>query len=244
LKSLRCCTALLCACMLAVPAFAKEKQKVIQFTFQFAGKARTVFAVIPEKDGPLPLILLLHGSGRDGEIMASLWKDLAGREGFIVAAPNAWNSAGWDSTKDTPEFFPAIIEQIKARHPVDSSRIYLFGHSAGAAYALFLSVIDSNLFAATGVHAGALQANPVGLFDQAERKMPIAIWVGDHDLFFPLDTVRETKRLFDSNGYNVELSVILSHDHNYYAVSDEINQKAWNFFKKTQMPIATPENRP
>lgn len=244
MKSLRWCIALLCACVLAVPAIAKEKQKVTQFTFQFAGKARTVYAVIPEREGPLPLILLLHGSGRDGEIMASLWKDLAGREGFIVAAPNAWNSAGWDSSKDTPEFFPAIVDQIKSRHAVDPSRIYLFGHSAGAAYALFLAVIDSNVFAATAIHAGALQANPNGLFEQAERKMPIAIWVGDRDPNFPLDTVRETKRLFDSNGYNVELSVILNHDHNYYAISDEINRKAWNFLKKAQLPTAPSESRP
>jgi predicted esterase len=176
--------------------------------------------------------------------MASLWKDLAGREGFMVAAPNAWNSAGWDSTKDTPEFFPAIVDQIKSRHAIDPSRIYLFGHSAGAAYALFLAVIDSNAFAATAVHAGALQANPIGLFEPAERKMPIAIWVGDRDQNFPLDVVRDTKRLFDSNGYNLELSVIPNHDHNYYAISDEINQKAWNFLKKTQLPPASPESQP
>jgi poly(3-hydroxybutyrate) depolymerase len=236
--------ALLAACMLAIPACAKEKQKVTQFTFQFAGKARTVYAVIPEREGPLPLILLLHGSGRDGEIMASLWKDLAGREGFIVAAPNAWNSAGWDSTKDTPAFFPAIVDQIKSRHAVDPSRVYLFGHSAGAAYALFLSVVDCNVFAATAVHAGALQANPVGLFEPAQRKLPIAIWVGDHDFSFPLDTVRDTKRLFDANGYNLELSVILGHDHNYYAISDEINQKAWNFLRKTQLPPAPTGSQP
>lgn len=240
MKRLLYCIAVLCAFVPATSAFAKVKAKVTNFTFIFAEKTRTAYAVIPEREGPLPLIILLHGSGRDGEIMASLWKDLAQREGFIVVAPNAYNSAFWDSTRDTPEFFPALVDQIKSRHAIDASRIYLFGHSAGAAYALFLAVIDSNVFAATAVHAGSLQANPVGLFEQAERKMPIAIWIGDHDLFFPVDTVRSTKRLFDSNGYNVELSVIVNHDHNYYTISDEINQKAWNFLKDTKLPPSVP----
>lgn len=174
MKNLRASIAVLFACVLNVSASAKEKQKVTQFVFQFAGKTRTVYAFIPEKEGLLPLILLLPGPGRDGEIMASLWKDQAGRD-----------PAGWDSTKDTPEFFAAIVDQVKSRHGVDPSRIYLTGHSAGASYALFLSVIDSTVFAATAVHASALEANPVGLFEQAERKMPIAIWVGDRYLNFP-----------------------------------------------------------
>lgn len=80
---------------------------------------------------------------------------------------------------DPPELFQAVVDQVKAIDPVDESRIYLFGHSAGAAYALFLAVMDSDRFAATAIHAGALQANPDVLFEQADRKMPIAIWLGD-----------------------------------------------------------------
>ena len=101
-------------------------------------------------------------------------------------------------------------------------------------------MIDSDLFAATAIHAGALQTDPRGLFEQAERKVPIAIWVGDRDPFFPLDEVRATKQIFESNGYKVDLSVVLGHDHNYYVVADEINGKAWNFLKKTQLePVRT-----
>lgn len=229
------CIALLCLGLLAIPASAKEKQKVTQFTFKFNQDTRTVYAVIPERDGPLPLVILLHGSGRNGEIMASLWKDLAMREGFMIVAPDAHDPAFWDSRKDPPEFFPALVGEMQSRHPVDRSRVYLFGHSAGAAYGLFLAIIDSDLFAATAVHAGSLQANPNGLFEQAKRKMPIAIWVGDRDQSFPLQTVRETKQFFDTHGYNLELSVIPAHDHNYYAISDEINAKAWNFLKKAQL---------
>ena len=183
----------------------------------------------------MPLVVLLHGSGRTGEIMASNWKDLASREGFMVAAPDAYDAPTWNSEKDTPDFFRKIVERVKSRHPLDSSRIYLFGHSAGAAYALFLTVIDSDLFAATAIHAGALQTDTHGFFEQAERKTPIAIWVGDRDPLFPLEDVMATKKIFESNGYSVELSVVLAHDHNYYAIADEINGKAWSFLKKTHL---------
>lgn len=235
MKQLLRSPALWCVLLLTIPSYAKDREKVTSFTFQFADRTRTVYTVIPHNEVAMPLVILLHGSGRNGDIMASNWKDLALREGFIVAAPDAYDPQTWDSRRDTPEFFRNIVEQIEARHAVDSSRIYLFGHSAGAAYALFLTVVDSDLFAATAIHAGALQTDPHGLFEQAKRKMPIAIWVGDHDAFFPVDEVRETKKIFEANGYKVELSVVLGHDHNYYAIADEINGKAWKFMTKTQL---------
>ena len=48
-----------------------------------------MYVVVPEKQEAMPVVVLLHGSGRSGEIMAQSWKHLAVREGFIVAAPDA-----------------------------------------------------------------------------------------------------------------------------------------------------------
>ncbi len=233
MKMLRCSATFLCALLLAIPALAKDK--ITKLSFDFSGRSRVLYLVVPERPEPMPVVVLLHGSGRNGEIMAQAWKDLAGREGFIVAAPDAFNTAGWGSLVDPPEFFNAVMDQVKAIHPIDESRIYLFGHSAGAAYVLFLAVMDSDLFAAAAIHAGALQANPDGLFEQADRKMPIAIWVGDRDPNFPVDVVEATKRLYAANGYQIELNLIPNHDHNYYVISDEINGKAWNFLKKVRL---------
>ncbi len=242
MRILRCWVMMLCVFLSALPASAKNK--ITKLSFDSSGNSRVLYMVVPEKQGPMPLVVLLHGSGRNGQVMAQAWKDLAEREGFIVVAPDAFNSAGWGSVVDPPEFFRAVVDQVKAIHPVDESRIYLFGHSAGAAYALFLAIMDSDLFAATAIHAGSLQANPEGLFEQADRKMPIAIWVGDSDPNFPVDTVMATKRLYDSNGYHVVLSVIPNHDHNYYVISDEINWKAWSFLKKFQLEPASNASQP
>jgi poly(3-hydroxybutyrate) depolymerase len=213
-------------------------------SFDFSDHSRVLYVVVPEKQGPMPVVVLLHGSGRSGEIMAQAWKDLAGREGFIVAAPDAFDPSTWQSMLDPPEFFQAVIEQVKAIHAVDESRIYLFGHSAGAAYALFLAVVDSNLFAATAIHAGALESDPHGLFEQADRKMPIAMWVGDRDPNFPVDVVEATRRLYAENGYDIKLNLIANHDHNYYVISDQVNGKAWEFFKKVRLEPSSNTGQP
>ena len=236
MKVLRCFVAILCVSVLTLSASAKAR--ITKLKFDFSDDQRLVYLVVPEKDEPMPVIVLLHGSGRNGEIMAQAWKDLAVREGFIVVAPDAYDSESWGSLMDPPAFFQAIVDQVKAIHAIDESRIYLFGHSAGAAYALFLAVVDSDLFAATAIHAGALQTDPQGLFEQADRKMPIAIWVGDHDSYFPVETVEATRRLFAANGFPITLNLIPHHDHNYYVMSDEINAKAWAFLKNTRLETA------
>src|ERR1035438_2915869 len=114
LKHLDCLALVLCASLLTVPALAKDK--VTKLTFDYAGQSRTYYAVVPDVSGPLPVVVLLHGSGRNGQIMADAWKDLASKEHFIVAAPDAYDSLGWGSEMDPPEFLHAVVDQVKAIH--------------------------------------------------------------------------------------------------------------------------------
>jgi len=235
LKYLRYLPLLLLTLLFAVPGWAKAK--LTKYTFTFEGKARTYYCYIPEKAGPLPVLVLLHGSGRDGQIAADPWKDLAAREGFILAAPNSFDSAMWSFNMDPPRFLHAVVKQVAAQHAIDEGRIYLFGHSAGAAMGIILAVTDSHYFAAIAVHAGSLQADPKGLFPYAERRTPLFIQVGDQDLSFPLQGVLSTKERFEENGYAVKLTVIPHHDHNYYAISDEVDTRAWQFLKDKALPV-------
>ncbi|HEY0794681.1 MAG TPA: dienelactone hydrolase family protein [Acidisarcina sp.] len=227
---------MVCAVLLAIPAVAKDK--VEKLTFSFDGSPRTYYSLVPEDAAPEPLVLLLHGSGRNGLEMTDAWKALATAEHFIIAAPNSYDPAIWQSDKDSPDFLREVVNQVKSRHPVDPSRIYLFGNSGGAVYALELSLIDSEGFAAAAVHAGSLAPANYDLFQWAKRKMPIAIWVGDHDPNFPLDTVKATKAAFEAKGFLVDLYVIPNHSHSYADVYDEVNRKAWDFLKRAQLPQA------
>jgi poly(3-hydroxybutyrate) depolymerase len=233
-------TGVIAVCVLLVGLTASAKDKVTKSTFQFQRSTRTYYFFVPDVPGPMPVMVLLHGSGRNGQVMADAWKDLAAKEHFIVAAPDAWDSAGWSTQADPPAFLHAVVEQVAAQHAIDQSRIYLFGHSAGAVFSLVLSLIDSEYYAAAAVHAGALQPDQYSLFQYAERKMPAAIWVGDRDPNFPLDLVNATKKEFNKNGFPLEVSIIANHDHNYYAISDDVNRRAWEFLKKSHLeqPVA------
>lgn len=224
--------ALLLACiapLLAVRAQAKDIDKTLVFAFD--GHNRKVSVFIPERSGPMPCLVLLHGSGRDGATMIEQWRSIARKEGILLVAPNAYDSAGWDMQLDSPQFLRAAVDRAAALAPVDRSRLYLFGHSAGAAYSLLLAILDSASWAAIAVHAGAVPERNYDAFGYAHRRMPLAVWVGDSDPRFPLATVKETVRRFQQAEFPTQFQVIPNHDHDYYAIAHEINTQAWNFLK-------------
>jgi len=223
--------------LLAFANHAQAKDKSNRLIFTYDGHPRTVYYYVPDDPGEEPIVVLLHGSGRDGTEMLNAWKSLAASEHFILAAPDSLNSAVWDSQYDPPAFLHAVVDQVSAIHKIDSRRIYLFGHSGGAVYALALALIDSEYYAATAVHAGAFPAQNEHLFTYAKRDMPIAIWVGDHDTFFPVDRVAATKALFDSHGFHVQLNVIPNHSHDYAEASEKVDRQAWKFFEETELPL-------
>lgn len=217
---------------------ASAQGKIVQNELKSEGKERSYYLFVPEsvkKNSPAPLLVLLHGSGRDGKILIEHWKKLAEQEGIILVGPNATRSTGWAVPEDGPLFLFDVVEKLKSEHSIDSKRVYLFGHSAGAVFSLFMSMFESNYFAATAVSAGAIKKENYSLLDEAERKTPIALFVGTKDPFFPLAEVRRTRDIFIEKKFTIELTEIPNLDHNYYSKSSEINEKAWNFLKKYQL---------
>jgi poly(3-hydroxybutyrate) depolymerase len=219
-----------CAVLITTSAFAAN---VTKESLASGGKLRTYYLFVPDRtDGvPAPLIVLLHGSGRNGKIMVDHWQKLAQKEGIVLAGPDSIDSQMWSYPVDGPDFLRDVVEAVKSRTAIDPRRVYLFGHSAGACFALQLSVLESEYFAATAIHAGALGLGDLGMVDSISRKIPIFIQVGTDDSFFPLMDVRRTRDAFEKNGVPVELREIRRHDHNYYVVSKDVNDKAWTFLK-------------
>lgn len=222
-------------CVLSAPVTA---QKITKELIRSEGKDRAYYLFVPDKINPstkAPLIVLLHGSGRTGITLVEKWKDLAKKEGIILAGPDSIDSATWSIPRDGPDFLHDLIEHLKTKYPINSRRVYLFGHSAGAVAGLFLSLLESEYFAASVVHAGALRPNDTVFIEQAKRKIPISIYVGTNDAFFPLDAVRATRDMLNSRGFNAVLVEIKGHTHNYYGRSDEINLGAWDFLKTQEL---------
>ncbi|HEX5888347.1 MAG TPA: PHB depolymerase family esterase [Pyrinomonadaceae bacterium] len=204
------------------------------------GKTRTYYLYVPSTlaaDTQAPLIVTLHGSGRNGITLVEKWKDYAKKEGIILAGPDAGNSQGWSAPQDGPDFLRDLVEELKTKHPVNPRRVYLFGHSAGACFAIHMSLMESQYFAAAAIHAGALRSDrEFELVKIPKRKIPISIQVGDSDAFFPLKEVRATRDALQEAGFPVDLIEIKNHDHFYYRSAEKFNQTAWEFLKKHELP--------
>ena len=123
------------------------------------GKQRAYYLYVPstiKTETPAPLIIMLHGSNRTGVTLVEKWKDYAKKEGFIIAGPDATDLRGWGSPQDGPDYLHDLVEELKSKYPVNPRRVYLFGHTAGATFALEMSLMESQYIAATAIHDGAL----------------------------------------------------------------------------------------
>jgi poly(3-hydroxybutyrate) depolymerase len=203
------------------------------------GNKRTYYLFVPggiTAERPAALILLLHGSGRNGSSLVNLWKDIASREKVVLAGPDALDPKGWSSPLDGPEFLHDLVEALRAKYPIDPRRMYLFGHSAGAVFAINMALLESEYFAAAAVHAGAFRdPGEFSPIESAQRKTPISIQVGDKDQFFSVADVKATSDALKEHGFEVEVTIVKRHDHWYYDLAPKINEAAWDFLKKHQL---------
>jgi poly(3-hydroxybutyrate) depolymerase len=218
-------------------AAALQAAKIVKETMSSSGADRTYYLFVPDsvKDNPPPLVILLHGSGRDGRILVEHWESIAKKEGIILAGPDATVRDGWSMRDDGPLFFRHLVEALQGKLSFDPRRVYLFGHSAGAVHGLAMGILESEYFAAVAIHAGSLSPAVSPYIDKAPRKIPVAIWVGTNDAFFPLKPVRGSRDYLSDHGFKVELTEIEGHTHNYYGRSGEINKAAWAFLQRHRL---------
>ncbi|MEO8068757.1 MAG: PHB depolymerase family esterase [Flavobacteriales bacterium] len=120
-------------------------------------------------NGPRPLVIVLHGCGQSAEGFAeqSGWNELADRAGFVVVYPqqrtgnNASHCFNWFQEKDiTPgtgevESIHSMVGYAMNKWPIDSTRIFIVGVSAGAAMAVATAACYPYLFNGVASFAGA-----------------------------------------------------------------------------------------
>jgi poly(3-hydroxybutyrate) depolymerase len=229
---MRCAIALLAVWLTVAAAHAAD---VSSNTLTFEGHVRTWALYAPARaDGnPLPLLVLLHGSGGSGAFMIGKWKDFAEREGIVLLAPDSLRSDAWRLKEDNPDYIHAVVDAAASQVRIDPRRIYAFGQSGGAVYALELAMLESRYFAAVAVHAGAWRSpEEFTIMHLAKRKTPVKIIIGDHDEFFPQTDVHKTIDLLRENGFPAELDILQDQFHAY--TNDNapaIDSSAWAFLR-------------
>ncbi len=224
--------------LLAVPVSGRAAS-IEQRTVVSRNTRRTYALYVPESVAagkPAPLLVAIHGSTSNGKTIVERWKDMADAHGMIVAGPDATDNSRWASPEDGPLFLKDVVDDVAASHAIDGRRLYLFGHSAGANFALQMAVLESEFFAAAAIHAGAVSSDYYAIFDAATRKIPLAIYIGTKDQFYPLDVVRGVREALEKRGFPLLYREIPEHDHNYKAVAGDINKEIWEFYASHPLP--------
>ena len=235
----RGCPTLILGVALFYPIVVSANPNIEKQTFISNDKKRTFYLFVPDSLAAaelVPLLLVFHGSGRNGLSLVEKWKDLATKERFIVAGLDSRDSSHWSMSADSPAVVRDLVVLLESKYPINSRRVYLFGHSAGAVFAIDLAMVESEYFVASAVHAGSWRdREEFEMLKSARRKIPLAIWVGNRDPFFSTESVRATAAALTSNGFVVEVTEIPGHDHWYYDLAPKINEAAWEFLKRYEL---------
>lgn len=144
-----------------------------------------------------PVLLLLHEEVEPPLDLVRRWSALAGRHGYILAAPE-WRS-GWGDDKRFYEFTPAenktvlyVLRDLKRRFNVDSDRVFLFGVGQGGVMAYDVGVNHPDLFAGVISMGGAPFYHATRCFRNAQY-LPFYVVNGDHSGEFQHQNLEQFK---------------------------------------------------
>jgi predicted esterase len=153
------------------------------------GGPRDAYLYVPRAyryDQPLPLVLLLHGSGGHAHHGLDLLQHLAEEHRLILVAP-ASTDYTWDVI--VSRYGPDVdgvneaLDYVFRRYAVDAERLAIGGFSDGASYALSLGLMNGNLF----THIIAF--SPGFVASRAVKDSPrIFISHGTRDEILPIST--------------------------------------------------------
>jgi predicted peptidase len=162
-----------------------------------------------------PLILYLHGRSLSGDNLSLLTRyGLPARLEdeddfpFVVVAPQVPVGQTWTDT----DRLAALVRDVRARYPVDPTRVYLIGYSMGAGGVWRAAIAHPELFAAAAP-AAAWTPEPSESAARALADMPIRIYHGTEDEVAPFDRAQTMARALEEAGVDVTLSAYPGADH-------------------------------
>jgi poly(3-hydroxybutyrate) depolymerase len=158
-----------------------------------------------------PLLTVLHGAGRQDELLARAYRDEATRRGALFLVPRSchltWDLLACDERPDL-EFLDWAYAWIRRRYGVDPARQALIGYSDGASYALSVGLSNPRVFRAVMGWAAGFVVLDVANLAEGDPKPAVLLEYGTHDELFPFEQVALPMRdNLERLGYRVEFRV-------------------------------------
>lgn len=184
-----------------------------------------------------PMLIALHGGGRDARSQLDLWKPLAAREQVIVLAPNSEKPPFIQATWFTPEDGQLLVNKVNealSRHPVDRARVYCFGHSVGATKALDWGFHNRHCMAAVALHS-PMQASGIYHLNggPGPRRLPVGVWSGAENSDSNWHCASALEYAYKENpNVAISLTVIPNHEHNGIYTRPGLTEEIWAFLKQ------------
>lgn len=225
-------TVLLVACCAGF-ASAQEQPLFPQYfngTFAFGGFQRT-YTIVPPPDfdaeKSYPLVVVFHGAGSSGMEMlnGTGLKDLAAKEGYLIAFPDGVEQ-GWgyldkedlhvrDVYTDDWNFFTAMVDDAAQFANVDPSRVYVIGLSNGGSLAYRIMCEHPDRVAGVVVIASTL-SNYTASHCVNTDPVPLMMILGTADRIFPFGGSAEIKsdgRLVLQLSFQQQMTFLSQHQH-------------------------------
>jgi len=158
------------------------------------GESRAVLLTPSEIDlaKRYPLITVLHGAGRQDEMLVKACRDEPEKRDALFLVPRSLLPT-WDliASPERPDldFLEYAYDLIFRRYPVDAERLGLLGYSDGASYALSVGLSNPELFRAVMAWAAGFVAIENEAAAQDTRRPAVLIEYGTHDELFPFEQV-------------------------------------------------------
>ncbi len=182
------------------------------------GASRAVL-LTPDEIDPLrryPLFTVLHGAGRQDEMLVRTFRDEPNRRQAFFLVPRSVEPT-WDliASQGRPDldFLEYAYDLVYRRYPIDPLQQALIGYSDGASYGLSVGLSNASFFSALMVWAAGFLVVDRAAAERFRRDAPeprprIYLEYGTHDELFDFQQVAlpMRDRLLEA-GFDVTFSV-------------------------------------
>lgn len=182
-----------------------------------------------------PMIVVLHAAGMNPQAELKWWYRQAQRSGYILIAPVYLDpkQRSYDYGLDAHRAVTESIRDARRRFTIDSDRIFLGGHGAGADATYDIGYSHPDLFAGIMPIVGLCQKFSLAYRENA-RTLPQFIIAGELDR----DTVEKNAAPFDfmmRKGYPLIYSVFIGRGHENFE-SEDVRLFDWMSRQKRGKP--------